>query len=331
MSTPTSTPRPLAVPTLILNNGQKMPAVGMGCWMGQPGKAEEVKEMCKKALEIGYRHFDTASGYANEKAVGEAIRESGIPREEIFVTTKLWSADHHRVEEAFENSLKELDIGYIDLYLMHWPQAIIDNKVLPPGESPTFTETYLSMQRLLSTHPTHLRSIGISNFSILTLTTLLASPDLSIIPAVNQIEMHPHLPQSDLKAFCDSKGIKLVAYSPLGAPPAADEEDRARRAKVKGVAEKYGVSEGTVVLSWGVKRGTAVIPKSANPKRMRDNFNLIDLSDEDIQVLDGIHQEEDQHMSLLTFYAEAPGQIFGWTYEQLGWERDERGHVISKA
>lgn len=300
--------------------------------------------MCKKALEIGYRHFDTACGYANEKAVGEAIRESGIPREEIFVTTKLWSADHHRVEEAFETSLKELDIGYIDLYLMHWPQAIIDNKVLPPGESPTFTETYLSMQRLLSTHPTQIRSIGISNFSISTLSTLLASPDLTVLPAVNQIEMHPHLPQSDLKAFCDSKGIKLVAYSPLGAPPAADEEDRAKRAKlgipslvaggnarVKSVAEKYGVSEGTVVLSWGVKRGTAVIPKSANPKRMRDNFNLIDLSDEDIHVLDGIHQEEDQHMSLLTFYAEAPGSVFGWTYEQLGWGRDERGHVISKA
>lgn len=221
------------------------------------------------------------------------------------------------------------------------------------------------MERLLTTHPTQLRSIGISNFSIPNLTALLASPDLTVIPAVNQLEMHPHLPDTALKAFCESKGIQVVAYSPLGAPPAANEQEREKRSKlgipslvaggnkwVKGIADKYGVSEGTVVLSWGVKRGTAVIPKSANPKRMKDNINvllshpfsslplrnvltfvipqLIDLSDEDMKELDGIHKEEGQHTSLIAFYAEKPGVILGWTYEQLGWDMDVRGRITTK-
>ncbi|KAF7375875.1 aldo/keto reductase [Mycena sanguinolenta] len=200
------------IPSFTLNDGTKIPSIGMGCWMGVSGGGERVYDMCLAALQCGYRHFDTASGYANEEYVGRAIRDSGIPREEIYLTTKLGNVDHHRVKEAFEESLQKLDVAYVDLYLLHWPQGFINGKVLSPEEHPTFIETWKEMEKLLETGK--VKSIGVSNFSIKTLEQLL--PHCSIIPATNQVELHPCLPQTKLKAFCEDRGILLTAYSPLG-------------------------------------------------------------------------------------------------------------------
>ncbi|ESK91347.1 aado keto reductase [Moniliophthora roreri MCA 2997] len=213
------------MPTLTLNNGQKIPAIGMGCWIGSPGGGKRVYDYCAKAISVGYRHFDTAASYGNEEAVGQAIRDSGIQREEFFVTTKL--ADHFHVKEAFEESLKNLGLDYIDLYLMHWPQAITnihvkpggDNKpdylladALPPEDGPTFIETWLAMEKLVGTGK--VKSVGVSNFSIKNLEILL--PHCTITPTTNQVEAHPYLPNHELKSYCEAKGILLTAYSPLG-------------------------------------------------------------------------------------------------------------------
>ncbi|KAJ7874823.1 NADP-dependent oxidoreductase domain-containing protein [Mycena olivaceomarginata] len=208
------------IPLFKLKDGSTIPSVGMGCYMGGGAFTEkQVHDMCRKAIKAGYRHFDTATGYGNEQQVGDAIRDSGIPRSEFYITTKLANGDHHRVREAFEESFTRLNVQYIDLFLLHWPQAStgdIDfsqinapNMALPPDEHPTFVETWKEIEKLLETGK--VRSIGVSNFSIKTLEELLSQ--CSIVPATNQVELHPCLPQDDLKAYCDSKGILLTAYS----------------------------------------------------------------------------------------------------------------------
>ncbi|KAJ3520468.1 hypothetical protein NM688_g9158 [Phlebia brevispora] len=151
-----------------LNNGCKMPAVGIGCWMGRDGNGTEAGEMCRNALKCGYRHVDTAAKYGSEEVVGRAIRDSGIPREEIFLTTKLWNSDHHRVREAFEESLAKLNCGYIDLYMMHFPQAEIDGRVLGADEHPTFIDTWKEMEQLLETGIVSSIHHGIRRTSVLT-------------------------------------------------------------------------------------------------------------------------------------------------------------------
>ncbi|KAG8952561.1 hypothetical protein FRC00_006702, partial [Tulasnella sp. 408] len=153
------------------------------CWMGNPGAAEACEKMVKTAIGLGYRHLDTAAGYRNEESVGKAIRESGAPRSEFFVTTKLWNGDHGRVAGAFEESLARLGLEYIDLYLMHWPQAqTADGRTLQPDESPTYVETWKVMEELLETGK--VKSLGVSNFSVKTLEVLL--DQATIVPAVNQ-------------------------------------------------------------------------------------------------------------------------------------------------
>ncbi|KAJ7775120.1 Aldo/keto reductase [Mycena metata] len=298
------------IPSFTLNDGTKIPALGMGCWMGSPGGSERVYQMCLEALKCGYRHFDTAAGYGNEVEVGRAIRDSGIPRDEIYLTTKLLNSGHHRVKEAFEESLNKLDVDYIDLYLMHWPQALVDGKVLGPEEHPTSIETWKAMEQLLQTGK--VKTIGVSNFSIKTLEHLL--PHCEIIPATNQVELHPCLPQADLKAYCEAKNILLTAYSPLGGQGTFFAED----ATVQGLARKLNASPAQIVISWAVQRGTIAIPKSENKERMRTNMTLVSLSAEDMKVLDTLHQQTGMHKSLLPFHDESFG-VYGWTYEQLGW------------
>ena len=158
--------------------------------------------------------FLQAYGYANEEQVGRAIRESDVPREDIFLTTKLPNHHHHKVAESLQESLDKLGLKYVDLYLMHWPQAYTeDNKMIPYGESPTYVEAWRDMEKLLGTGK--VRSIGVSNFSVALLEVLLK--ETTIVPATNQVEMHPCLPSFELKKYCDEKGIVLTAYSPLGA------------------------------------------------------------------------------------------------------------------
>ncbi|KAI0058405.1 Aldo/keto reductase [Artomyces pyxidatus] len=313
------------IPAFTLNDGTKMPAVGMGCWMGGFGGGARVSAMVKKALEVGYRHFDTASGYGNEEQVGAALRESGIPREQLYVVTKLGGSGHHRVEEAFEESLAKLGIEYVDLYLMHWPQGDCDGRTLQPEDAPTFIDTWKDMEKLLGTGK--VKSIGVSNFSIKTLTELL--PHCKIVPAVNQVEAHPFLPQVELKNFCEDKGILITAYSPLGRPPSGQPPtvptegvpSLLSNSTVVGITEKYKVTPAQVLLSWGVQRGTPVIPKSENEERMRANITLLHLDETDMKVLDTEHTKPGLHRSLMSYHSTIGGQgsVFGWTYEQMGW------------
>lgn len=309
------------VPIFKLNNGVLMPSVGMGkysssrlshtytrrltnltgCWMGGPGGGQRVYDMCTAALKAGYRHFDTADGYKNEEEVGRAIRDSGVPRKELFVTTKLCepspppptpplppaaapasvtrqkradmsprnNGDHHRVSEAFQRSLGALDIDYIDLYLVHWPQARVDGRVLAPAESPTIHDTWAEMAKLLETGK--VRAVGVSNFGVPLLEAL--GSDVAV-PAVNQVELHPFLPRAALQEYCAAHGIVLTAYSPIGQPAPGTVSPLLTDETVVRVARKHGVAEGQVALSWAVQHGVVVVPKSENPERMRKNITV---------------------------------------------------------
>jgi len=306
------------IPSFTLNDGSKIPSIGMGCWMGGPGGGQRVYDMCSAALECGYRHFDTASAYTNEEEVGRAIRDSSIPRNEIYLTTKLGNGDHHRVKEAFEESLKKLGVSYLDLYLLHWPQAVINDKVLSPEEQPTFIETWKEMEKLLQTG--QVKTIGVSNFSIKTLEQLL--PHCSIIPATNQVELHPCLPQNELKAYCEAKGILLTGYSPLGRSKTFIEDYT-----ITDLAEKNKTTPAQIVLSWAVHRGTIVVPKSEDKGRMLANITIVPLSKLDRALIDELHTMPDMHKSLLVFDNKGDGTVFGWSYEQLGWKLVVGGRV----
>ncbi|KAF8178541.1 aldo/keto reductase [Mycena galopus ATCC 62051] len=284
--------------------------------------------MCQKAIKAGYRHFDTATGYGNEQQVGDAIRESGIPRSEFYIATKLANGDHHRVREAFEESFQRLNIEYIDLYVLHWPQASVGdidfsqvnapNMALPPDEHPTFVETWKEIEKLLDTGK--VRSIGVSNFSIKTFEELL--PQCTVVPTTNQVELHPCLPQDDLKAYCESKGILLVAYSPLG----RSKTFFAEQDLICNLADKYKTTPSQIILSWGVQRGTVVIPKSENEGRMLANITLVKLSDEDMHEIGAFHSKPGMHKSLVPFHSD-DGGVFGWKYEWLGWNMTKGGVV----
>ncbi|CAE6364237.1 unnamed protein product [Rhizoctonia solani] len=318
----------MSVPSAKLNNGLEVPVVGLGCWMGVPGRKEETYEMVTRALEIGYRHFDTATRYENEDAVGRAIRDSGIPRSELFVTTKLIDYDHDDPRRGLEKSLKELNIEYIDLYLIHWPMARLDSmdgKVYQPEESPTFVETWLAMEKLLDTGK--VRSIGVSNFSIKNLKILLEKAN--IVPAVNEVELNPCNPQHQLVEFCRSKGIQVIGYGPLGQYRAPFHTDP----QLLQAAEKLGkmlsrkVAPSQLVLSWGVQRGTIVIPKSE--KRLKQNFEILDLPQDIFEVVDNYHKKPGMHRSLDAKTLEEPGSVAGWTMEQMGWNLDLSGNIVS--
>ncbi|KAH9838083.1 Aldo/keto reductase [Rhodofomes roseus] len=298
---------------LTLNNGTSIPAVGVGCWMGVCGEGEQVTEMVKTALELGYRHVDTAANYGNEQSVGRALEESHVPRHDIFLTTKLDQSDHGRVEEAFALSLTKLGVDYVDLYLMHWPMAYDKSgNTLQPEESPTFIETWREMEKLVADG--RARTIGVSNFSIKTLTELLAHT--SIVPAINQVELHPCLPQHELLNFCSERGILLTAYSPVGKAKFADDPSITSIAAAHG----RGVTNAQVLLSWGVQRGTAVIPKTVHAERLKENIQLVQLSAAEMETLDRFHQKPGMHRSVCGFHsAEFGGSCWGWTYEQLGW------------
>ncbi|KAF9039521.1 Aldo/keto reductase [Hymenopellis radicata] len=310
------------VPSFILNDGSKIPSVGMGCVMsGSPGGGERVYDMCTKALKAGYRHFDTASGYANEQEVGRAIRDSGIPRSEIYLTTKLPNY-HDKVQEMFEESLRLLDCEYIDLYLMHWPQTTTlgpagTTITLQPDESPTFVETWKEIEKLVATGK--VKTIGVSNFGVKLLEELL--PHCTIIPATNQVECHPCLPQEELLDYCKKKGILITAYSPLGRGPVLMNDET-----VKAVADELAASPAQVVLSWAVQLGMIVVPKSENEERMAANIKIVTLSDDQMKTINGIHLQPGMHKSLLTYHK--PDQtVFGWTYKQLGWNMTTGGTV----
>ncbi|KAG8952433.1 hypothetical protein FRC04_004493 [Tulasnella sp. 424] len=325
-------PQQIDVPHFTLNTGAKLPAVGLGCWMGYPGGGEDCENMAKTAIKLGYRHIDTAAGYGNEEHVGKAIRESGVPRSEIFLVTKLNNKDHGRVAEAFQESLDRLGCEYIDLYLMHWPQAqnpdatdprhdgSCEGKILTPDQSPTYVETWQAMEKLLDTGK--VKAIGVSNFSIKTLEVLL--PQAKVVPAANQVQLHPCLPSFDLLAYCAEKGIHVTAYTPLGRKDSPFFSDDT----IKSISEKHEITVAQVLLSWGVQRGTSVIPKSVQEERLKSNFTLVKLDDEDMQAIDNVHKKPGLHRQLLVspIIDTVNGTVWGWTHEQLGWNLDNAGY-----
>jgi len=254
-------------PTLTLNNGVKIPQLGLGTWQLKDGP--ECYNAVRFALETGYRHIDTAKIYGNEASVGKAIRDSGIDRREIFVTTKLWNDDHMRVQEAFKQSLQLLDIGYIDLYLIHWPVA---QRVM----------SYKSLQTLVQTDLLH--SIGVSNFIVQHIDDLLRRT--SVVPVVNQVEFNPFLYQAELLEHCKSRNIRLVAYSPLARGKRNSHPTLIR------LAANYSKTVPQVLLRWGIQHGVIVIPKSAQPDHIRENSQIFDweIEEHDMLLLDNLNE-----------------------------------------
>lgn len=285
--------------TLKLNSGYSIPQVGLGTWRS---KENEGYEAIVTALKAGYRHIDDAAIYCNEEEVGRAIRESDVPREEIFITTKLWNTQQRNPQEALDQSLKRLGVDYVDLYLMHWPvpfktDRIEDgNYLTSPKKSDgkfdvdldwDFVKTWELMQELPKTGKA--RSVGVSNFSINNLKKLLASPGNKLVPAVNQVELHPLLPQAALLNFCKEHNIIVEAYSPLGGQDAPVLEDNI----VNQIAKKHGADAGQVIVSWGVQKGIVVLPKSVTPERVVSNLKVFKLSDEEFRSINEITKTKD--------------------------------------
>ncbi|KAL1879676.1 hypothetical protein VTK73DRAFT_6851 [Phialemonium thermophilum] len=269
--------------TFKLNTGAAIPAIGLGTWQSAPN---EVKDAVQAALAIGYRHIDTAFAYGNEKEVGEGIRASGVPREQIWLTTKLDNPWHKRVPEAIERSLENLGTSYVDLYLMHWPCSTDPNNLKKHLEGWDFVDTWREMQKLLDTGK--VRNIGVSNFGIRNLERLLNDPSCKVVPAVNQVELHPGNPSPKLFNYCTSKGIHLSGYSPLGSAgsPLYSNET------LNSIAKEKGRTVQQILLAWGIQKGWSVLPKSVNKSRIEANWQLDgwELSEEDIKKIDSIKE-----------------------------------------
>ncbi|EGV63905.1 aldo/keto reductase [Yamadazyma tenuis] len=272
-----------------LSTGSSIPALGLGTWRATD---EEVYNSVLTALKAGYRHIDTAAGYGNEEPIGKAIKDSGISRDQIFVTTKLWSTKHYDPESALKESLSKLGLEYVDLYLMHWPLAMNPNgnhpaiPTRPDGLRDivydwSFTKTWKLMEPLVEQGLT--KSLGISNCTVSKMKELFDS-GLKVKPVCNQVELHPYLPQHKLLEFAKEHDVVLEAYSPLGSADAPLLKDES----IKAIAEKYGVSSATVIISWAIWRGTVVLPKSVKPERIESNLEIIELEDKDGEALNRI-------------------------------------------
>ncbi|OYO02689.1 aldo/keto reductase [Enemella evansiae] len=255
------------VPTITLNDGHTIPQLGFGVWQVS---TEDIVPAVRKALEVGYRHIDTAAIYGNEEGVGQAIKESGIPRDQLFVTTKLWNDRHGDVRAAITESLGKLGLDYLDLYLTHWPVPQ-QNKYL---------DAWLAMEEAQRDGLT--RSIGVSNHQREHLELILDKG--TVTPAVNQIEVHPTLTQDAMVDFDKSKGIVTEAWSPLG--QAKDLENPV----ITELAQQLGRTPAQVILRWHLQRGLVVFPKSVTPKRIEENFDVFgfELDDAAMQKIAGL-------------------------------------------
>ncbi|PZS17074.1 MAG: oxidoreductase [Pseudonocardiales bacterium] len=254
------------VPTITLNNNVQIPQLGFGVFQVPP---EDVERVVSTALETGYRSIDTAAAYQNEEGVGRAIASCGLARDEIFVTTKLWNSDHgyDQALRAFDASARRLGLETVDLYLIHWPVPTVDR----------YVETWKALEKLAADG--RVRAIGVSNFTVEHLRRLFA--ETGTVPAVNQVELHPYLQQTELRAEHAEHGIATEAWSPLTQGAVLSE------ATITRLAEQHGVTPAQVVLRWHLQIGNIVIPKSVTPVRIRENFDILgfELSPEDLAAI----------------------------------------------
>ncbi|WP_284139144.1 aldo/keto reductase [Virgibacillus sp. LDC-1] len=258
--------------TITLNNGVKMPGVGLGVYKVENGPT--VEQAVKVALDYGYRSVDTASFYGNEEGIGKALAEVNIPRDQLFITSKVWNDEqgYDAAQEAFHRSLQRLGLDYLDLYLIHWPVKGM------------YKDTWQALEALYEEGK--VRAIGVSNFHIHHLQDLLK--ESQITPAVNQVEYHPHLTQEPLKAFCEKQGIQLEAWSPLKRGRLLEEPT------IKDLANKYGKTPAQIILRWNVQHRVITIPKSIHPERIKENGNVFDfsLTEHDMQLLDRLNRDD---------------------------------------
>lgn len=262
------------VPTVRLNTGAAMPQLGFGVFQVPP---QDVERVVTVALEAGYRSLDTAAMYRNEEGVGRAIAASGIPRDELFVTTKLNNPEHKsgEVERAFDESLRKLGLDHLDLYLIHWPLPAADR----------YVEVWRALGKLRQDG--RLRSAGVSNFQPAHLRRVV--DETGEVPSVDQVELHPYLTQDELRRVDAEFGIATEAWSPLGKGG-----ELLRDQTIVGIAEKYGVTPAQVVIRWHLQVGNVVIPKSVTPERIRSNFDVFgfELADDDVAAIDALNRDQ---------------------------------------
>jgi 2,5-diketo-D-gluconate reductase A len=264
------------VPSLTLNDGNEIPQLGFGVFQIPP---EDTAKAVTTALEVGYRHIDTAEMYRNERGVGEAIRASGIDRDELFITSKL-NNGHHRPDDArkaFDQTLSELGSGYVDLFLIHWP--------LPSLYDGDFVSTWKTLEEFKQQG--RARSIGVSNFQVAHLQRLAAEADVT--PAVNQIELHPYLLNDEVRGYGEDHGIATEAWSPIAQGGVLDDP------VITGIAQRLDRTPAQVVLRWHLQRTSIVFPKSTTPSRIEENFQLFDfeLEADDMSAIAGLDKGED--------------------------------------
>jgi 2,5-diketo-D-gluconate reductase A len=260
------------VPTVELNNGTRIPQLGFGVFRVDPARTAEI---AGDAIDVGYRHIDTAAGYRNEKGVGEAVRSSGVAREDLWITTKLANGDQEHPEDAFQASLDALGLDYVDLYLIHWPMH----------EKGIYAGVWKSLIAIAESG--RAKSIGVSNFQIEHLERVIA--ETGVTPAVNQVELHVEFQQRELRAFHAEHGIATEAWYPLGGGSLSDAP------VLKQIADAHGKTVAQVVLRWHVQTGNIAIPKSNHRERMAENFDIFsfELTWDDMQAIASLDRGED--------------------------------------